>query len=311
MSTDITKKQHYVWRKYLNAWKVNQDDKDIWTGFIQSKEVKKVALMSVAQSSYFYKLEELTDEELKYLRLFCCNSLSPDIQEVANVIVDGYDSFTFVKRAIASGKINADESFKHDLKKIEMNSFEKIQSMIEKNGNGLLKCSSINDVKAIAQNDIYDILSFLMVQYMRTKSRRDRFVNSLKARPNLQSFGDKCWPFFSIVTALQVVERYKSRNDYRLLYVNNNSSVPFITGDQPIVNALGDIEDENGDVKDLELYYPLSPQTALVISCALGDKFSEMVVDEKYVKERNKMIKNESLTHIFANDDNILKAMLT
>ncbi len=63
MSTDITKKQHCVWRRYLRAWKVNPDDKDIWTGFLQIGELKKVALMGVAQSSYFYKLEVLNNEE--------------------------------------------------------------------------------------------------------------------------------------------------------------------------------------------------------------------------------------------------------
>lgn len=310
MSTDVTKKQHYVWRRYLNAWKVTPDDKDIWTGFLLSKEVKKVALMGVAQSSYFYKLEVLTDEELNFLRIYC-KTLSPNVQEVAKVIFAGYIKFTNLKRDIDLGKIKVDHNYKHDVKKIEMDSFEAIHSKIELMGNDLLKCTSINDVEEIAKEGIYDILFFLMVQYMRTKSRKDRLVNSMKERANMQAIGRKCWPFFNIVTALQVVESFHLMNDYRLLFVYNKSSVPFIVGDQPIINALGGIEDENGEVKDLELYFPMSPQTALVIAFTSGEKFSEMDVDEKYVKERNEMIKKESLIHIFANDENILKTMLT
>lgn len=307
MSTDITKKQHYVWRKYLNAWKVNPDDKDIWTGFIQSKEVKKVALMSVAQSSYFYKLEVLTDEELEFLESYC-KSLPSHVRQFANDILDAYTLFTYQKRA--SVKIKTNQSNEHNLKVIEMNKFEAFHSWIETTGYDLLKCSSISDIKEIARNDIYEMLFFLMVQFTRTKSIKERVVNSMKSRANVQSVARKCWPFFNFVTALQSVEALR-RINYRFVFVNNKSSVPFITGDQPIFNALGDIEDENEEVKDLELYYPMSPQTALVIACTSGDKFSEMDVDEKYVRERNKMIKNESLIHIFANDDNILKAMLT
>ena len=37
MSEDITKKQHYVWRRYLAAWKNDSGDKDVWTCILTKK----------------------------------------------------------------------------------------------------------------------------------------------------------------------------------------------------------------------------------------------------------------------------------
>ena len=309
MNTQITKKQHYVWRRYLNAWKNAKEDKEIWTGFLQSKEVKKVALMSVAQSSYFYKLEKLTDEELDTLRQFT-NRFSTKVQDVANKLLSGYMMFTQLKSGKSSEKMKMDESHETAIKIIETTSFEAIQSRIEQMGDELLRCMTIKDVEAIVKDNEFEILYYLMVQYLRTRTMKGRVVKSLVEATLFQEIGKKCWPFFNLTVAMELVQGIVLKNDSRFVFVNNKSSKPFITGDQPIINALGDIKNENGEVKDWELYYPLSPQTALVLEFTPGDKFSEKDVDEKYVKEKNEMIMKESLIHIFANDENILRSIL-
>lgn len=310
MSKDITTKQHYVWRRYLGAWKVNADDKDIWTGFLQTKEVKKIALMGVAQSSNFYKLEVLTDEEIDFLKQYS-SKLSPEVKmNVADIIIASYMLFATIKRAEAMERIQMDSNLEHELKKTELASFEKIQSGIESMGDKLLNCHSIKDVEAIAEEGKYEILYYLMVQYLRTRAMKDRFVNSLSERKNLQDIGQKCWPFFNLVTAMQVVEGMVKKNDSRFIFIYNKSEVDFITGDQPVINALGDIKDENGEVRDLELYYPLSPKTAIVIAFGHGSKFSEQEVNADYVLSRNAMIKKESEIHIFANNEKVLKETL-
>ena len=307
--SDITKKQHYVWRHYLGAWKSAKDDKDIWTGFLQSKVVKKVALTSVAQSSYFYRLEELTDVEIAFLKQYS-DILSPQIQEVATILIAGYIAYTQIKREFVVKIGPTDGAFEHALKKIELSSFEAIQGTIERMGYGLLKCCSIQEIETLVNDDIYDVLFFLMVQYTRTKAMKERFVSSLTDRPHLQDVGRKSWPFWNIVTALQLVEGIAKENDYRFVYVKNCSSVPFITGDQPVINALGDIKDEKGDVKYLEVYYPLSPSTVLVIAFDSGKRFEEMDVDEVYVNERNSLIMKESQLHIFGNEEAVLNDLL-
>ncbi len=308
MSTDITKKQHYIWRRYLNPWKNNPDDKQIWTGFIQTREVKKVTLMGVGQSSFFYKFEVLTNEELDFLKSLT-GTLSEATREIAYTILAAYVIHALTNDAINSGKIEMNPNLEHELKKIEAGSFENIQSQIELMGDKLLDCSSIKDVEELAEEDEYEFLLFMMVQYTRTKAMKDRFVASLSERKHLQSLAEKSWPFYNIVLALQIVESMVMKKDYRFVFINNKGSIPFITGDQPIINARGNIKDEQGFAKELEFYYPLSPLSALVIDFTPGDKFSEIDVSDDYVKDKNELIKNEAELHLFANDEAVLKGL--
>ena len=308
MSTDITKKQHYIWRRYLNPWKNNPDDKQIWTGFIQTREVKKVTLMGVGQSSFFYKFEVLTNEELDFLKSLT-GTLSEATREIAYTILAAYVIHALTNDAINSGKIEMKPNLEHELKKIEAGSFENIQSQIELMGDKLLDCSSIKDVEELAEEDEYEFLLFMMVQYTRTKAMKDRFVASLSERKHLQSLAEKSWPFYNIVLALQIVESMVMKKDYRFVFINNKGSIPFITGDQPIINARGNIKDEQGFAKELEFYYPLTPLSALVIDFTPGDKFSEIDVSDDYVKDKNELIKNEAELHLFANDEAVLKGL--
>ena len=63
MNTE-TKKQHYVWRKYLNPWKLRPEEKKVWTYIIKTNKVEYISLMDVAQESYFYKMYELSRVEI-------------------------------------------------------------------------------------------------------------------------------------------------------------------------------------------------------------------------------------------------------
>ena len=109
---------------------------------------------------------------------------------------------------------------------------------------------------------------------------------------------------------MQVLESFYKRQDCHFVFIHNNSSLPFITGDQPIINAKGNESDENGFAKELELYYPLSPTAAFVIVFNAGDRFSERIVDENYVRERNTLIMQESELYVFANQIDVLKGLL-
>lgn len=309
MSSDITKKQHYVWRNYLSAWKCDTDDKTIWTGFLKQNIVKKVGLMDVAQGSFFYKLEELGDDEVDFLKQFT-DKLPYGSKSIAEIILSGYIMFTQLKKDISTGKVKTDQNVEHQIKKIEAAAFESIQSQIELMGSELLKCNSAADIEKLTQSKEYDILYYVWVQYLRTKSMKDRVGGSMEEHKRLQELNRKCWPFFNLVVAMKMVEGMVKRKDYRFVFINNNSETPFITGDQPAINALADDKDKDGFAKKLELFYPLSPNRALCIAFDEGDKYSEMEVDSDFAKSINEKMMEESLLFIFANEEQLLKDML-
>lgn len=305
MAKDITKKQHYVWRHYLSAWKNAHDDKTVWAGIIEKNSVLKLSLMDIAQSSYFYKLEVLSDDELNFLRKYSL-TLSKNVQSIAYLIIYGYKLFTQLKNV----EHGLDKDFEHEISKIEMTTFETIQSQIELMGKDLLKCNNINDIENLTKKDETNLLYFLWVQYLRTKAMKDRVVTSLNEKQNLKNIGLKCWPFFNLVTALQIVEGMIKDNSYRFIFVSNIGEIPFITGDQPAINLRGDVKDDNGYAKELELYYPLSPKSAIMISFTAGDKFSTIDADSDFAMEKNEKIKEEALYHIIGNEEKVLRDLL-
>ena len=309
MNSDITKKQHYVWRHYLGAWKCATEDKDVWTGLLKQKQVKKIGLMDVAQSSFFYKLAEINDAELRFLKQLT-DTLPPGSKSIAEILLAGYIMFTQLKNDMASGKVKTDHEFEHKVNKIEKAAFEAIQSQIEGMGSKLLKCESIADIEQLAKEDEYDFLYYLWVQYMRTKSMKDRVGESMDEKKWLQDLNNKCWPFFNLVMAMRMVEDMVLKKDYRFVFIKNNTEIPFITGDQPVINAKGDVVDEEGFAKELEVFYPMSPTKALCIVFDGGDKYSEVTVDVDYVKSMNRKIMDESLLHIFANEEKVLKDLM-
>lgn len=57
-----TKKQHYIWRKYLSPWTENNSN----TGKIaclRNQKVFSTSLMNVAHENYFYEITEMSPRE--------------------------------------------------------------------------------------------------------------------------------------------------------------------------------------------------------------------------------------------------------
>lgn len=90
--------------------------------------------------------------------------------------------------------------------------------------------------------------------------------------------------------------------DSRFVFLHNETNVPFITGDQPVINTLWDEKQDK-----IEVFYPLSPISALMVCFNPGEKYSEENVDEAFVREKNALIAKEDYLHIFANVEQVLK----
>ena len=58
-----------------------------------------------------------------------------------------------------------------------------------------------------------------------------------------------------------------TRSNFRTVLLRNETAVPFITGDQPVLN-IHEERDENGTPRDVEWYMPLSPGLALLYALA-------------------------------------------
>jgi hypothetical protein len=110
----------------------------------------------------------------------------------------------------------------------------------------------------------------------------------------------------SIVAVNLGAALFRERHDYRVVFLRNQTQSPFVTGDQPVINLL-----KPDATNNVELYYPLSPGLALVLSRDIAkypDCTRDVTVFE--VEHLNHEIYTRSDDQLYASDENYLRALI-
>jgi hypothetical protein len=100
-----------------------------------------------------------------------------------------------------------------------------------------------------------------------------------------------------------------SRKDFQILVIDNDTQVPFITSDQPIINMLTEAADWNTPER-IELYYPLSPTQAMLYlekSTPVAAINQNVSIDEAH--RYNMMMLDHSAFRVFSNSDEYLRLL--
>jgi len=308
--SDIKKRQHYVWRHYLRPWGVGES---IWTYFKEFDKIEKPGLMGVAQEKHFYQLIDLTDEEEKFLGKFI-EHISPEVVKGLNL--DFFRLFTShykLKKELEENKnpkINK-EKIADEIKKLEHNLMEDAHGKMESLGFNLLNCKSIDDLKALNHDDgIYEAIMFLCFQYFRTKSMKKSALKSFQG-DKFEELAEKTWNIISYCMATTLARSISIDNNLKFIFIENSTDNHFITGDQPVFNILNDKLNENGEVTDLELYYPISPKFAVTIHFHPDqtDQFVNKSADNTMVDYFNKKVFENSDFYVFADSKEQLEKL--
>ena len=107
---------------------------------------------------------------------------------------------------------------------------------------------------------------FLVHQYLRTKAIRDRIRDTFPTQAQKDRF-ERTWPIFRYIYATNVgYTIFAHRKTMKLQVVRAAPGMEFITSDQPAINTHGAFVSADTAIDDLELFYPVSPSRALIIS---------------------------------------------
>ena len=88
------------------------------------------------------------------------------------------------------------------------------------------------------QESCITLLHFLATQHMRTKGIKVRTIEILKRKSNLDA--SRIWDILSHMAATNTgMSVFLERERRKLVLVENTTDLPFITGDQPLVNLHG------------------------------------------------------------------------
>ena len=185
---------------------------------------------------------------------------------------------------------------------------EEAENNLEEHLHGRIESSAVNYIDSILKGDTgffgtdqgnRDFVYFLCVQYMRTKNIKTRVLRNVTSPQNIDL--EKIWNVLSHILATNMAwNLYAERSSFQLVLLDNQSSVQFITGDQPVVNTYATGNPKNPPNK-LEFYYPISSAVAILVTKKQEYKgVSRLSVSAEEAAGYNDLIKNNSHDQIYA-----------
>lgn len=158
-----------------------------------------------------------------------------------------------------------------------------------------------------------DFSFFLANQYFRTKKMRNRILYTLENARNMNPYfkdirPENMWIPLSLILASYTGAGIISDYSIVLLHTDNGQ---FIVGDQPVINTYS-VSDRNGPPEDIELFYPITPQTALLVTKKQQYKNEKMLkITSDDVQAFNTLEWNASSEMVFAKESEYLERVHT
>jgi len=291
--------QHYVWKTYLRPWSSNE-----LLFCLRDGNIFETNIGNVAKERDFYRLNELNENDINMIKLLAIKD-SPAQLQMLNLgwIKTFTEPFEFRTMLRSRNIMNIE---------IET-AIDEVINNLEEDLHSLIEDRSIVYLDSILNKDItfyktekgnMDFSYYLCVQYMRTSKIKSNVIYSINTK-NLNYDIEKIWNVLSHIYATNMGwSLYGGRHNYHMVLIVNKSPSSFITGDQPVVNTFSTIKTES----DLEFYYPVSPNLAVLITEKqeyLG--IEQLVVNnEDEIKRYNNYIVNNFKEQIYSHSRELL-----
>lgn len=283
METNIIN-QHYVWRHYLKPWLTNGK---IWCA--RDNKLFKRNVEKLTTEKYFYKAEPLNINEKKIIQ-----SIIDSMDSSGHDLL--HNTFSIYNEASNGSTFEKN------------NSIESYHSIIEQCAILILDCLYNNNFKFL-ENDLLKTIfaTFIATQYTRTKKVRDNLTKAFHAISHIDGYPknintDKISSVLALILSESISNWVFTNAKFSIL--ENKSSIGFLTSDQPIYNLHANTSEKLAPVNDFELFYPITPQKALILKKELHD---EKDVDINYY---NNFIIRVTKEYIFSKEKEELQYYL-
>lgn len=261
MLNNATKRSHYVWKRYLKSWSHMVNKKEFIYCFMKNTGRQlDYCITNVAVKRKIYKLTPFSDLEREYLKTLIDKSLPLGIISILRKKID----FEYQVLQLNSKAIKFDDRLIPVAESFNLQVGESIITNNENMGVKFLSELTNKNLSFCLQDDnIMEFYIFVMMQYFRTKQMYDKFsqINENEQINFNHIFNQSIYIMsYNIANSL-------ATNDYKVVLLLNFTIQEFLTGDQPVVNTfVGDYNQLYNHVDEMEFYYPITPQIAILIT---------------------------------------------
>lgn len=262
-----TRRQHYVAQMYLRGWAAPRGEAwQLWTLRRGSTKPFLAETKNVAVERDFYRLTKSLPDDIKWVRsLGFIGKGLPELSKLNEGWIDLFEIFWRLQKLR--------DQFPDGVELIA----ELDRQLIERQEDyySLMETSAVEHLSALRDGDVSFFFDehqavafsfFLMTQYFRTKRMQEGIRKTFDSDADVERF-DRTWPIlrdiFATNTAFSV---FANRANAPLQVVTAPAELRFITSDQPVINTYGAFTAETTPVEDIELYFPVSPTHAVIIS---------------------------------------------
>jgi hypothetical protein len=307
----LKKEHHYVWANYLRNWAIGDVRNNVWFkkargGFAYD------SVRMIAREKHFYQIKPLTKEHALIITMMSSKS------QLHKLNMDMLQKFLLVQKIEKVYQKSGKKSLEVD-KKIEAhkhNTLENLHTAYENSAGKTISklinrdLSCLDDMKQLTL-----FCNYLGQQFARTKSFRDIALLVMSKSDSEQSkfvhrISTECWWFISHMLGQNLgYSMFASRKKDNYCLLLNETTQPFITSDNPVINVHKDLPKDMTPPEDdqLDLYYPLSPTVAIMISCTHRFPSGESILTLDDVNELNTKIAKGAYVNIFGCSEESLK----
>lgn len=303
------KNQHYVWQNYLRPW---TDDGKLFC--LRNGKIFRTNSKNIAVERYFYRTDALTKREIEFIEHLVIKRAHPVLQRLHRSWLVTFDMpFQMIERWKTKG---GDPRKLEELEKfVKNNLHEEVHAQLERRAIVFLEFLLKKEIGFYLADgeEKREFLLFLSTQYGRTNKIRTSVLENA-ARGAQDKLGinlEKIWNPLVHIFATNIAFGLSSHN-FKLIFLENQSDLPFITGDQPVLNIHATNIRSGEMVDKLELYYPLSPRLALLLTEERGESDGAVLtVERDTAKEYNWHVFKSAKSELYAHSRDALTSFMT
>ena len=322
MSKTTVKRQHTVWRKYLQPWTddLNSTEGKLYCLFKDKNVVspKPISILNLAAKTYAYDISMITKEDENLFSLFFKNLLNEPNTTINKKLP--YKEKDFLENQFISKYENIGEKFLKRMldkkipfdKQLDLGDSFKFLYL-----NELYKRNEISketyDIKAkemeekiINSDDEYLFFLFVSIQMFRTLGNKELVMNATNEAKNIYKGGnfegtsEAIFPLSMIPFSKKLADFFYE-NNYCVELICNETNINFITSDNSVVTY--------GDCKSFfEAYYPISPKIAIFLKRTIYNNVVRACNDINEINRLNNLTYERSFKQVYAKEyDELVK----